>query len=252
MELKDKTVIVTGAGTGIGRALAMEFARSGAKVVGCGRRKDKLDETVSLIAAEGGRAMAVSTDITDPSQVAEMVAAARREFGAIDVLFNNAGSFRSIGGVHEVDPAVWWNDVTVNLYGCLLLIREVLPEMISRNVGVIVNMNGGRPVGGTGYACGKAGMMELTRVLAEELKILSSSVMVLSAGPGLVRTEMTELQANTEAGRQWIPSTKESFDTGNLRQPEDIARATMRMLAVATAASNGKSYRPDTDFSDWQ
>ena len=252
MELNDKTAIVTGAGTGIGRALAMEFARNGAKVVCCSRRKDKLDETVALIAEQGGRAMAISTDITDRDQVTAMLEAARLEFGPIDMLFNNAGSFQSIGGVHEVDPAVWWNDVTVNLYGCLLLIREVLPEMISRDTGIIINMNGGRPVGGTGYACGKAGLMELTRILVEELKMCSSSVMVLSAGPGLVRTEMTELQANTAAGRTWIPSTKESFDAGTLRQPEDIARATMKMLEVVTPVCNGKSYNPDTDFSDWR
>jgi len=251
MELKDRTAIVTGAGTGIGRALALEFARNGAKVVGCGRRKDKLDETIALIAAEGGRAVAISTDITDRDQATGMVEGARRRFGPIDVLFNNAGSFQSIGGVHEVDPAVWWNDVTVNLYGCLLLIREVLPEMISRNTGIIINMNGGRPVGGTGYACGKAGLMELTRILSEELRILNSSVMVFSAGPGLVRTEMTELQVSTEAGRKWIPSTKECFDTGKLRQPEDIARATMRMIETATPACSGKAYNPDTDFSEW-
>ena len=91
--------------------------------------------------------------------------------------------------------------------------------------------------------------MELTRILAEELKMMKSSVIVLSAGPGLVRTEMTELQANTAAGRRWIPSTKEAFDSGTVRRPEEIARATMRMIEVATPESSGKGYGPDTDFS---
>ncbi len=71
--------------------------------------------------------------------------------------------------------------------------------------------------GGSAYASGKAGLMELTKVLAQELKMMESSVMVFAAGPGLVRTEMTELQANTPEGRKWIPSTKESFDAGTLR-----------------------------------
>lgn len=251
MELEGRTVIVTGAGSGIGRALAREFGRSGARVVCCARRGDRLEETVELIGREGGTALAVPTDITERCQVLRAVDTALERFGSIDVLFNNAGSFRSIAGVHELDPEVWWHDVTVNLYGALLLVREVLPHMISRDEGIIVNMDGGRPVGGTGYACGKAGLMELTRVLAEELRMMESSVMVFSAGPGLVRTEMTELQANTAAGRKWIPSTKEAFDSGRIRRPEEIARATIAMVKAARPESSGKSYGPDTDFSDF-
>ena len=155
MELEGRTVIVTGAGSGIGRALAIEFGRNGAQVVCCARRKSRLEETVELIEREGGVGLAIPTDITERSQVQQMVEASLERFGSIDVLFNNAGSFQSIAGVSEVDPDVWWHDVTVNLYGSLLLIREVLPYMMSRNEGIIINMNGGRPVGGTGYACGK-------------------------------------------------------------------------------------------------
>jgi len=252
VDIKDKTVIVTGSGSGIGRALVLEFARNQAKVVCCGRRKNRLDETVALIEGEGGRGLAVPTDITKHDQVKKTVEVANDKFGPIDIVFNNAGSFQSIAGVHEVDPELWWTDVTVNLYGPLLVIREVLPQMISRDTGIVINMNGGRPVGGTGYACGKAGLMELTRILAEELKMMESSVMVFSAGPGLVRTEMTELQANTAAGRKWIPSTKKAFDEGRTRKPEDIARATMKMIQCATVESSGKAYGPDTDFSDWK
>ena len=251
MELKGKTVIVTGAGSGIGRALAVEFAQEGANVVCVGRRKERLDETVKSITSEGRIGLAVATDITQKDQVQRMVEATLDRFGSIDVLFNNAGSFQSIAGVHEVDPELWWNDVTVNLYGSLLTIRYVLGHMISRNEGIIINMNGGRPVGGTGYACGKAGLMELTRILSEELKMMNSSVIVVSAGPGLVKTEMTQLQVDTESGRKWIPSTKESFDAGRTRSPEDIAKATIRMIRVASPASSGKNYGPDTDFSDF-
>jgi len=251
MEMAGRTAVITGAGSGIGRALALEFARNGARVVCCGRRERNLQETVALIEQEGGAGLAVATDITVRAQVQLLVAATLERFGAVDVLFNNAGSFQSIAGVHEVDPDVWWRDVTVNLLGSMLTVREVLPHMISRNQGVIINMNGGRPVGGTGYACGKAGLMELTRVLVEELKMLDSQVMVFAAGPGLVRTEMTEIQANTAAGRKWIPSTKQSFESGRLRRPEEVAQATMRLLAIATPRMNGKSYGPTTDFSTW-
>ncbi len=251
MELGNRTVIVTGAGSGIGRALALAFAGAGARVVCCARRADRLGETVKLIETDGGVGLAIPADVTKPEQVEKLVETVLDRFEAIDILFNNAGSFGSIAGVHEVDLDQWWHDVTVNLYGPMLLIRHILPHMLARNQGIIINMDGGRPVGGTGYACGKAGLMELTRVLTNELKMMESPVMVFGAGPGLVRTEMTELQANSAAGQKWIPSTKECFDSGQLRQPEDIARATIELLKIATPAMSGKSYNPDTDFSQF-
>ena len=249
MQLVESTVIVTGAGSGIGRVLALDFARNGAQVVCCGRRKELLDETVELIEKEQGVALAVPTDITQRDQVKSLVDTTLSHFGTIDILFNNAGSFFSIAGVHEVEPELWWRDVTINLYGSLLTIREVLPHMMAANHGIIINMQGGRPVGGTGYACGKAGLTELTRLMVEELRIADSSVMVFMAGPGLVRTPMSELQATTEAGRKWMPSTAETFEAGKARAPEEIARATIDLVQLAKPEWSGKKYGPDTDFS---
>ena len=249
MELCGKTALVTGAGSGIGRAIACELGRHGARVVCSGRGKDRLDDTVRAIAGAGGVGLAVSADVTEPSQVSALVDLVLARYGHIDILFNNAGSFQCIAGVHELDVGRWWHDVTVNLYGPLCLIRAVLPGMLARDAGLIINMDGGRPVGGSGYACGKAGLMELTRLMAAELRLLGSSVTVLSAGPGLVRTEMTEMQANSEAGQRWIPSTREAFEAGNLRQPEEIARTTVAVIRTVTPAASGKSYGPDSDVS---
>lgn len=123
--------------------------------------------------------------------------------------------------------------------------------MIARDSGIIVSMNGGRPVGGSGYACGKAGLMELTRVLNEELRHENSNVLVYAAGPGLVKTEMTALQANSEAGQKWIPSTHESFEKGSLRAPEDIAQATIKLLEIAKLENSGKYYTSAANFSDF-
>lgn len=249
--LDNKTVLVSGAGSGIGRALALEFARHGGKVACFGRRKDRLDETVALIEAQGGSGLAVAADITVQSEVKAGVDQVRQAFGEVDFLFNNAGSFNSIAGVWEADPDIWWRDVEINLRGTFLLIHEVLPAMIKRDSGIIVSMNGGRPVGGSGYACGKAGLMELTRVLNEELRHENSNVLVYAAGPGLVKTEMTALQANSEAGKKWIPSTHESFESGRLRAPEDIAQATIKLLEIAKLENSGKYYTSAADFSDF-
>lgn len=248
MEIRGKTAIITGSGSGIGRALALQFARNGANVVTCGRRKERLEETVELVEKEDGVAIAVTTDITQRDQVQRLAKTTLESFGAIDILFNNAGSFRSLGGMHEIEPDLWWHDITVNLLGPGLCIREILPHMLDRDEGVIINMDGGRPPGGTGYACGKAGLMEITRILVKELEMLNSRVMVFGAGPGLVRTEMTEYQAEEEAGRRWIPSTAEKLASGNTRQPEDIARATIEMLRIARPEMNGISFNPGTDF----
>jgi len=251
MDVKNKTVIVTGAGSGIGRALAVEFGRNGAFTVCCGRRAARLEETVGAIRNAGGDGCAVAADITKREDVRRLVGTVMAKRKSTDILFNNAGSFRSIAGVHETDPDIWWEDVTVNLLGSYLMIREILPHMMTRNEGVIITMDGGRPVGGSGYACGKAGAMELTRVLAQELTMQKSNVMAIAAGPGLVRTEMTQLQAETEAGRKWIPSTREYFDAGKERRPEEIATATLRMLAALKPSFHGKAYGPDTDFATW-
>jgi NAD(P)-dependent dehydrogenase (short-subunit alcohol dehydrogenase family) len=251
MQLGNRNVIITGSGSGIGRAIAIEFARRGALVVCAGRKATRLDETVRMIGRYGGRSLAVPTDITDHGQVKKLTKTTIDHFGPIDVLFNNAGSFQSIAPVTELDPQTWWHDVIVNLRGAMLCMREILPLMTQRDQGVVINMDGGRPVGGTGYACGKAGLMELTRITAEELRMQASNVIILGAAPGLVRTEMTELQVNTEAGRKWIPSTAECFASGNLRQPREIAIATVKALELATPEHSGKHFGPDTDFSDW-
>lgn len=248
MKIKDSIIIVTGAGSGIGRVLALEYASKGAKVACFGRRGGLLDETVESIREAGGEGLAVPADITVHGQVRGAVKSTLKAFGGIDVLFNNAGSFRSIAGISSSEPETWWHDVKVNLLGTYLMIREVLPFMLEKDRGIIISMDGGRPPGGSAYGSSKAGVVELTRILVKELEILKSSVMTFIAGPGLVRTEMTELQAESEEGKKWIPSTREVFEAGKARRPEEIAVATARLIELARPQWNGMKFGPDTDF----
>lgn len=254
MELKGKTVIITGAGSGIGRTLAIEFARHGANLVCCARRENEIRKTVELLKKEGGHGLSVPTDITKREQVEKMIKETLKYFGQIDILFNNAGSFHAIGGLWEVDPEVWWHDVTVNLRGSMLCSQAVLPHMMKRDRGIIINMNGGGssiPLpGGSGYGCSKAALMRLTDGLAKELERVGSSVLVFGMEPGLVLTEMTKFQIETRQGRKWIPSTKEIFNNKQDRPPEDTAKAAIELIRIACPELNGRIFGVNTNFTE--
>lgn len=254
MELRGKTAIITGGGTGIGRAVALEWARQGAHVVLAGRREDRLREAADAVAAAGGRAEAVPTDVTRAADADRLARHALDATGRLDVLFNNAGSFAALGGLWEVDPAAWWNDVTINLLGPMLCARAVLPHMMQRREGVILNMNGGGSTsplpGGSAYGSSKAALLRLTDTLARELERAGSPVLCVAMGPGFVRTEMTMLQADTEPGRRWLPGSKEALDAGKSRPPEDCARDSVELLRHLRPEFNGRIFGVGMDFAD--
>ncbi len=246
MDLQGKTVIVTGAGRGIGRALALAFGREGANVVCVARREHDVAETATMI---GDAALALSTDITDPDQVQQMVDATVDAFGQIDVLFNNAGSFVALGAVWETNVDQWVQDINVNLIGTFLSSRAVLHPMMERDQGIIINMRGGCMIpGGTGYSCSKVAIPRLTELLAKELEHEGSSVICFDMGPGFVHTEMIDYQIKEPLGRKWLPSSKEGVEQGQDRPPEDCAEKTMALIRMACSAMNGGSYSADEDI----
>jgi len=252
MDLKGKTAIVTGSGRGIGRAIALEFARQGANVACCARREHEVKETLDLIRKEGGSGLAAAVDVTKKADISRFVQSVIDTFGRIDVLFNNAASFKAYGAIWEFDPDAWWGDITTNVLGPMLFARAVLPSMMAANSGVVINMNGGGGVvplpGGSGYGSSKACLMRLTETWAKELERSGSSVMVVAIGPGFVHTETTHLQTTDPLAVKWIPSSKEAILAGKCRPPEDCAKATVRMLHYLTPEMNGRIFEVDTDF----
>src|SRR5579862_7954057 len=167
--LNERTAIVTGAGRGIGRAIAERLAAEGAKVALAARSSEEIDSVAGAIRRAGGTAVAVPTDVTDRSAVEALIRTAEAELGPLDLLVNNAGSFYALGPVWEAEPEKWWTDVTINLYGVFLGCRTVLPGMISRDRGRIINLIGGgtgNPFpSGSGYGSSKAAVMRLTECL---------------------------------------------------------------------------------------
>jgi NAD(P)-dependent dehydrogenase (short-subunit alcohol dehydrogenase family) len=252
MTLKEKTIVITGAGSGIGRATALAFAAVGANIVCCGRRANRLQETVALIEKQGGSGLPVALDVTDLDQVQGMVGQALGHFDRIDVLFNCAGSFGTVGGIWEVDPEAWWKDVEVNLKGSMLCARAVLPHMMKQNAGIVINTGGGGAggpmAGGSGYGCSKAALLRFTDTLARDLEHLGSSVMVFAIDPGFNRTEMTESIAKLDPHGKWLP-VNERLAEGYGQEPEDCAQTLVALVQLGVPEFNGRVFNAGQDIS---
>jgi len=255
MDLNNKTVIVTGSGSGIGRAIAIEFAKVNCNVVCVARRMDAINETVEMIKSNGGSAIAVKADITNEGDLDNVVNITLKEYKQIDILINNAGSFNTIGAIWEVESKSWWQDVTINLLGTMLTTKTVLKEMMKKDSGIIINMNGGGALGplpgGSGYGVSKAAVLRLTDTLAGELKTINSNIITFAIGPGLVRTEMTELQANTPMGQKWLAGTGECFETGDyLREPYEVGQKMIELSQIASTDLSGRIFDVDTNVEE--
>lgn len=232
MRLQDKAAIVTGAGRGIGRAIALQLALEGAKVaVNYSRSAEAAEAVVAEILQRGGQAFAVQADVANAAQVVSLVSAAREKFGRVDILVNNAGITRDklILRMSEED---WDVVLDTNLKSAFLCAKTVAPLMVKQRGGVIVNVGSviGK-VGGAGqanYSASKAGLIGLTKALAKELG--SRNVHVNAVAPGFIETEMTDALKPDyrEAILKQIP-------LGCFGKSEDVAR-TVAFLCSSDAA----------------
>ncbi len=190
--------IVTGASRGLGRAIAKEYASEGASVVICARAQSPtglagtLEETAAAILSAGGDVLAVDCDVTDESQVDAMVRQALDRYGKIDVLFNNAGAMVLGESILEIEPSRWEQVMRVNANGPYLCSRAVLPSMMERRRGSIINV-GSRMAndpslgGGVLYSASKAALHMFSLCLADEVREYNIAVNILS--PGSLRSE---------------------------------------------------------------
>jgi 3-oxoacyl-[acyl-carrier protein] reductase len=237
LKLQDKVAIVTGAGRGIGKAIAKTLAAEGAKVVvNYSRSGEAAGQVVSEIRAAGGDAIAVQADVADAAQVAALVAATQERFGRVDILVNNAGITRD-RLLLRMTAEDWDAVVNTNLRGAFLCAKAVVPLMLKQKGGVIVNVGSvvGK-VGGAGqvnYSASKAGLIGLTKSLAKELG--SRSVRVNAVAPGFIETEMTGALK---------PEYREAILTqiplGRFGAAEDVARAVAFLCSPDAAYIQGE------------
>ena len=235
-QLTDKVSVVTGAGQGIGRAIALTMARSGANVVVAEMVKERIAPVVAEIEGIGRKALGVQVDVTRDAQVRELVAQAIERFGQIDILVNNAGT-DIVKSVVDMTDEEWDLQINVNLKGTFYCCRAAVPQMIRRKAGAIVNI--ASVAGwvcypqGAAYAAAKAGVMAFTRSLAGE--VAAHGVRVNAIAPGPIDTPLAQsvLDHMPEAQKQGLLSSVVMHRWG---KPEEIAEA------AAFLASDAASY----------
>jgi NAD(P)-dependent dehydrogenase (short-subunit alcohol dehydrogenase family) len=234
MSLAGKSAIVTGAGTGIGRATALLLAQRGARVVAAGLQPERLHETVDAITGAGGEAMAVDADLSDPAAIDQVAAAAQDAFGGTDVLVNNAAVY-PIGPWHEMDAAQWDAVFATNIRGYFLMARAVRPQMIARGGGAVVNVASVTFFTGNAlllaYVASKGAVIGFTRALAREAG--PDGIRANAVAPGAFPTAATEIHADQEGLWRDVLEAQSIKRRGEV---EDVARA------IAFFASDDSSF----------
>ena len=249
--LQDKVAIVTGASRGIGEAIASTFARQGATLAICARTPHDLDTVAAHIESVGNPVRTYHVDVSDFSQVQRMVKDVVTGLGKVDILVNNAGIHGPIAPIWKSDREQWMRAIEVNLFGTMHCIKAVIPYMMNRRTGKIINFSGG----GEGafpsfsaYACSKSAIVRFTETLAEELKSYGIDVNCVAPGPVNTRLLDQVLAAGQDAG-EYYEKAKKQKESGGV----PVERAVELVTFLASRASDKLTGRLlSAVWDDWR
>jgi NAD(P)-dependent dehydrogenase (short-subunit alcohol dehydrogenase family) len=243
MRLKEKRALITGGGTGIGRATAELFAREGASVVVSGRRRGELEETVRRVQQCGGNALLVEGDVSRPEDAERMVREAVSALGGLDILVNNAGIIVRNASVTSVAIEDWHRVVDIDLTGAFLVSRFALLQMLpARRGGAIINISSVSGIAGdpkaAPYNAAKGGMNLLTKNMA--LDYAPHGIRVNAVCPGRIATPMP--MTRLQPGEDWetvLAQWGRNIPLGRVGRPEDVAQAVLFLASDEAAWITG-------------
>ncbi len=238
-DFKDRCAVVTGAGSGNGRAIASAFAAAGARVVCADRNLVAAEETVAAIRQSGGQAVSVEADISVAADCRRTVAQARQHYGAVDILVNNAGILPR-GGIRDLTEAAWDQAYAVNVKGAFLMTQAAIDDLCAQkgNVVMVASIAGIRGVGShLAYSSSKHAVIGMTRSLALELG--PQGVRVNAIAPGTIETPMMTYPGSN------LKARGEAFPLRRIGQPEEVAKVVLHLASGDADWTTGHVYVMD-------
>ena len=243
--LTGKVALITGSGSGIGRSAAILFSQAGAKISVADVNAEHGTETVNLIEANGGQAIFVECDVSKPENVRNMIATTVREFGNLNILYNNAGGSTMMDGpVTEAPDEEFWRVIGLDLYGTFLGCKYAIPELIKAGGGSVINMSSNQALmgipGRVCYTAAKGGIASMTRAMAVEYG--GHKIRVNAIAPSVTLTERVKklLEQSTEIQKQ-----AERHLVG-LAEPEDVANLALYLASDQSALITGQVISVDS------
>jgi NAD(P)-dependent dehydrogenase (short-subunit alcohol dehydrogenase family) len=246
--LDGKVAIVTGAGPGMGRSIALRFAAHGARVIVGARQRNRLEDLVDEIRLIGGDAHAVACDIADPSSCQAIVAAAEEHWGRLDVVVQNGHHEGDWSPAANADPDSWRHIMDINFFGALQLVQAAVPAMERAGGGAVVLVNSGAavrfPANMGAYSSSKAALAALTRTLGLELGPKQIRVNGIFLGPvageNLYRLGRGAADAAGQSLDQWIETKATEIPLGHLPTPEECAGSVLFLCSSLSAPVTGQ------------
>jgi len=239
-DLTDKVAIITGGGTGIGRAIAIEFARAGADSTIASRNLGNLEKVAEEVKSMGRRCLPIATDVRIPEQVDNMVQKTVDEFGRVDIMVNNAGA-SFLCPVEDLSPNGWDAIININLKGTFLCSKAAGKVMIQQKAGKIINLSSVAGIEGSPlmspYGAAKAGVVDFTKTLAMEWA--KHNIMVNAIAPGLIETE--GVKAQMELDPEGVKEILKRVPLGRYGRPEEIAYVVIFLASEASSFMTGET-----------